>query len=232
MKQSIAVQDLFLEVTRRCNMTCEHCLRGQAQNVDMTTDMVDKIIDMCDSISHITFTGGEPTLNLAVIAYTFDKCMEKWGYVPPFFIATNGKEHQLELIPVLAKAYANCDESEREYCAVSLSVDIFHDTVDMNYLKALSFYSSSKEHNPSDSTESWLINMGRAEEYGLAERDPVSSLDTSFYTERYNDTISIESLGVTALGEIVTACDYSYDMAKENHVCMLNELKEVVLAEE
>ena len=26
---------VIIEVTRRCNMSCPHCLRGDAQNVDM-----------------------------------------------------------------------------------------------------------------------------------------------------------------------------------------------------
>ena len=39
------IQSLTLEVTRRCNLACEHCMRGDAQNVDMTYEMVDKILD-------------------------------------------------------------------------------------------------------------------------------------------------------------------------------------------
>ena len=27
------VNDLMVEVTRRCNLTCEHCLRGDARDV-------------------------------------------------------------------------------------------------------------------------------------------------------------------------------------------------------
>ena len=33
----IYVESLVIEVTRRCNMRCEHCLRGDAQNLDIST---------------------------------------------------------------------------------------------------------------------------------------------------------------------------------------------------
>lgn len=37
----INVHTLIVEVTRRCNMTCKHCLRGDAQSLDMQKETVD-----------------------------------------------------------------------------------------------------------------------------------------------------------------------------------------------
>lgn len=36
----IAIDDLILEVTRRCNMCCLHCLRGEAENLDADIDLI------------------------------------------------------------------------------------------------------------------------------------------------------------------------------------------------
>ena len=37
------VYSLILEVTRRCNMCCAHCLRGEAENIDMQKETIDKV---------------------------------------------------------------------------------------------------------------------------------------------------------------------------------------------
>lgn len=34
-----------IELTRRCNMNCEFCARGEAQNIDMSTEIIDKTLD-------------------------------------------------------------------------------------------------------------------------------------------------------------------------------------------
>lgn len=38
-KNKAYVSSLIIEITRRCNMACEHCLRGNAQNLDITRPM-------------------------------------------------------------------------------------------------------------------------------------------------------------------------------------------------
>ena len=65
--------NLIFEVTRRCNLCCEHCLRGEAQNMDMTKETVDKVLDRVESISSLTLSGGEPTLNIPIIRYIFSE---------------------------------------------------------------------------------------------------------------------------------------------------------------
>ena len=39
----IYVNYLAIEVTRRCNMKCNHCLRGDAQNLDISTAVLSGI---------------------------------------------------------------------------------------------------------------------------------------------------------------------------------------------
>ena len=72
-KYKFYVHDLVLEVTRRCNMCCAHCMRGDAQALDMNKDVIDRVIDMVDEIGYVVFTGGEPTLNLEIIRYFYDE---------------------------------------------------------------------------------------------------------------------------------------------------------------
>ena len=69
---NIVYKDLFIEVTRRCNMSCKHCLRGDAQNLDIKLESIDlflsKLKNKC--FKRILFTGGEPSLNVEAIEFT------------------------------------------------------------------------------------------------------------------------------------------------------------------
>lgn len=119
MSAIINASSLILEVTRKCNLHCAHCLRGDAQCVDMSKSTIDKLMPMLGKVSSVTFTGGEPSLNTGIIEYFFKRFEETHSYVPSFFVATNGigKERQLELCRILMEAYANMDEGDRECCA-------------------------------------------------------------------------------------------------------------------
>ena len=66
---TMTVDQLTLEVTRRCNMNCAHCLRGDAQCLDMSKEVVDKVLQDIDYISFLFFTGGEPSLNIPIMDY-------------------------------------------------------------------------------------------------------------------------------------------------------------------
>ena len=59
-------QYAVIEVTRRCNMQCRHCLRGDAQNVDISNEIIDRFFDgFADGavIENVVFSGGEITVN-------------------------------------------------------------------------------------------------------------------------------------------------------------------------
>ena len=68
----IAIDDLILEVTRRCNMRCPHCLRGEAESLDADIDLIPQIFEGVSEIGMLTFSGGEPSLNTAYITAVVD----------------------------------------------------------------------------------------------------------------------------------------------------------------
>lgn len=57
---NIEVNNLILEVTRRCNMHCAHCLRGNAQSIDMPPNLIKNVLKTIDGALSVTFTGGSP----------------------------------------------------------------------------------------------------------------------------------------------------------------------------
>ena len=66
------LKHMMLEITRECNLKCVHCMRGDAQNVTITPEIIDKMLDNINSIEHLTLTGGEPFLHPEMIEYLFD----------------------------------------------------------------------------------------------------------------------------------------------------------------
>ena len=224
----LSVDSLVLEVTRRCNMHCAHCLRGDAECVDMQKETIEKLLPMLQSVSEVTFTGGEPTLNLDIIEYFFRRMKEVHGYTPAFFVATNGtgRDRQLRLCTILMEAYLDCEE--KEGCGLAISEDMFHDEDDRcEIAKALTFYCTSKERLSNDH---WVIAEGRALEHGYepSSRDRMQlnpKPEISVYTSNTGEVrMDVELLYISAKEEVVGCCDLSYEDIAENCLCSLDEL--------
>lgn len=81
--------NVVIEITRRCNMCCAHCLRGDAENVDIQEKYIDAFLDSFEKgayISSLTFTGGEISLNIPAIRYTLKAVKERGIAVGSFYI--------------------------------------------------------------------------------------------------------------------------------------------------
>lgn len=251
---NIHVDNLVLEVTRKCNMQCAHCLRGKCQNIDMTKDIVDKIFENIDSVGCITFSGGEPFLNIEIIKYTLDVVKEKNISIDSFYIVTNGKEFKYENIEVsnqwyeyiISQQYNANDElypSDKiileeliNYGGICVSRDKYHEPIPtLNYLKyrSLSYYLEDKEHPGSMS----LINEGFAKENGIGtiEQD---YLDLNVEEEFNNDLSVYDILYINAKGDVLGECNASYETQdylsvgnlKENS--LISILRELIEKEE
>lgn len=80
----------LIEVTRKCNLKCRHCLRGEAENITITKEMIDNYFDNIDGILKLNFTGGEPFLAIDEIEYTIDKIIKDKIRVASLAVITNG----------------------------------------------------------------------------------------------------------------------------------------------
>ena len=212
-------QYLIFEVTRRCNMACEHCLRGEAQNKDMDKETVDKVLDSVENIGILTLTGGEPTLNLELCRYIFDGIKKRNIHMEGFFVATNGKEHQMELAQLLLENIPYAESAE--YCGISVSKDVFHDEVTRSPVEYLSIYRDWKEQGDYKNYTT-LVSRGRAAENfaGYArQQDPIMNLGPFAADE---DSICLDGdMYITADGLICADFDLAYDQQEE---CMVGSM--------
>lgn len=212
----ITVDNLVLEVTRRCNMNCAHCMRGEAQNKDITREIIDRALSDIDSIGTLTFTGGEPTLNIDAIQYTLDVCKAKNIDVFGFYIVTNGKIVPDEFLVTCLRwhAYTIKCSGDENYSGVALSQDNFHDAIpDENILLLQTLACFRPEDKHTDFTKYGVNPIGRAKHL---TNMPVNkykhqTLVDNFVQSHDNGNIMTETMTVTVNGEILSDCDYDYN---------------------
>lgn len=68
----ILLNNCVIEITRKCQLSCLHCLAGGSQNKSISKKVVDKISEVFE-INSLCVTGGEVTLNLPMVKYTLNK---------------------------------------------------------------------------------------------------------------------------------------------------------------
>lgn len=198
------VDSLVLEVGRKCNMHCDHCLRGECEDVEMSFETAKAAIDAVDEINNITFTGGEPFLYADLIIRIAGYLIETKKTVLGFYVVTNGKIINWDLLTMLIKLYAYCvDIADEFYGGLVLSVDEYHEDIDDSNKAILSAFKFSDTRSLGS-----IIDEGRAAENGLGEQ---RRLSTEFSV--YDDCV--EMLYVNAKGYIIPDCDYSFESQKD-----------------
>ena len=129
-----SANNVFIEVTRRCNMCCAHCLRGDAESIDIQEKYIDAFLDNFEKgayISSLTFTGGEISLNIPAIRYTLKAVKERGIAVGSFYMVTNGKavDKMADLAMASLEWWAYCDEKDDYMCGLCISSDNFHEVI-------------------------------------------------------------------------------------------------------
>lgn len=83
---------LNFDITRKCNMNCNFCCRGDSQPIDITREIIDKTLDEMDGvfIHSLKIMGGEPLLAQELMIYLFKSIIEKHIYINHIGFFTNG----------------------------------------------------------------------------------------------------------------------------------------------
>lgn len=231
-KRNLCIQTMVFEVTRKCNMACAHCLRGDDQNIDLTDDIIDIALKDVTYISTLVFSGGEPGLNVPAIQHTLEYCQQHNIYVNNFFIATNGKIITNEFLKAVYAWYLYTAENnyDIESAMIMLSEDEWHGKINpknKTKLAGFSFYQNEKR------TE-FLINEGRARNINSSKKrenyDYTSLLSnpdnkTKEMCQSYIEydilptesgqieqlTIDEPEVYISANGDVKLGCDNSYN---------------------
>jgi hypothetical protein len=213
--QKIEFHNLVIEVTRRCNMECGHCLRGEAQDKDLDIDALIQLLNQIKHIGDITFTGGEPTLATSHIDRILSECKKREISVNNFYLATNAKKIDGYFLRVILDWWLYCDDNE--ISALHWSNCYYHQCFgvpedNIKKLSAFKFAGPKHEEECFDFRSKYgssLILDGRAVNVSCDGRDEsISPVEVDNYG---NGPVVEELLYMTVAGILLPGCDYSYE---------------------
>lgn len=220
----LQLSEFCIEVTRKCNMKCEHCLRGDAEEIHIDNKYITKALENVESIGSLTFTGGEPSLNIDAMQFTLDELKRLDITVSNFYIVLNGRKScQNEKMLLLLLHLYQYQEYECDGIGsmVQISKDEYHSHPkeqknSISYLSALSFFSVKENKYNIDN----IVSEGRGFYIGRKQL----SYDENVILEIDENNIKVETLiYLNAKGQICNDCDYSYNTQEEYNLFNLNE---------
>lgn len=218
--------ELILEVGRKCNLKCDHCLRGEAQDIEMSFETAKKAVDLCaDGIGSLIFTGGEPMLYGCIINEIVDYIISQKIGVSSFYVASNGIAYNPGVMNALVKLYAYCDEPEM--CFLDISTDHYHQ---LSYAELYGTKFAFKPHFNAfsfcsikpDIEERYVLMEGRAKDWCDGGRYP--DYNDTFGLDTDDDFKSVEMLYVTAKGDLSPECDWAFDTLDSLDLPSLNDI--------
>lgn len=201
----LSLNEVIIEVTRKCNMKCSHCLRGSIQNANIDNRHIRTLLKQTANINHVVFSGGEPSLNVEAIEYFVKVAQELDVEISSFYIVTNGKNVKIDFIVAVLKLYAIC--WDKESCSLQVSNDLYHSEhgqYNDELLNGLSFYS---KRNQEDYARYNLLKEGRAKTRGKFDVD-------EHYLSCKEDMDDCE-IYLNVHGQIINGCNWSYTNQKK-----------------
>ena len=220
------IDELMVEVTRRCNMRCSHCLRGNARKENLNVELFNEFLDAVASIGCLVFGGGEPSLAPNVMMDILKLVKTKSIPVYRFYIVTNGKKVSKSFLDAIMRwyEYVEDDYYDDMTSMLALSQDKFHEPVPEKNKKKLRMFSFfAEDEHRTDFDKVPVQNLGRARSLtAQKKRDP--RCRPNIYADRYDNKVNIlDVISFTVDGYIVPDCDYEYEEVKNIAIANIKE---------
>ena len=142
--EKLYLYSLDLEITRKCNLKCEHCFRGEAQDLTMSEQVIDAVLNQIQGFAKINLTGGEPMLVPEKVEYIVDKIIENRIKIFGFGAVVNGTiqdERAISFINSCNKLASYINEHTITGTHIMITIEISDDDFHKNCPKqAIEFY--------------------------------------------------------------------------------------------
>ena len=188
---------LYLEVTRWCNLECEHCFRGNRKNEFMSTETIDNIFNDIKEIKCLLLTGGEPLLATNQIRDIINAIKRNNVKVKRISIITNSTILNNRTIELLNELY------KLSILDIRLSYDMFH-YLELDRLNifqerqknasVLKKYFRAREYGEislEEESELILLDKGKAKNITNERLKEINSLSNSKYYLSEDDINSL-----------------------------------------
>jgi len=196
------ISSLTIEITRRCNLSCRHCLRGNSQDIDIDPMYIGILFQKISGVYSLSITGGEPILNISAIRDIVSFAKLYNVEINNFYISSNcifdSDITFNNFIAAIIELYNYCKENV--YSQLHYSNDKFHTRKpNQKYLDKLMdipfFY------NDTSLASEDLINMGRYRD-GLVQEN-----EKDIIIEKNSIRGNIY---FNALGQVINGVNWSY----------------------
>lgn len=118
--KKIATPHLGIELTQKCNLNCSHCFRGEAKNISISKDIIEKVFEEIKYVEVLDLFGGEVFLGYEQLKMLLEISKPKGVTIEYCSMLTNGTIYD-------DRIYALLDEYFGENYQVGISDDDFHD---------------------------------------------------------------------------------------------------------
>lgn len=232
----LKVSSLCVEITRKCNKRCAHCMKGESQSISMSKGIIDKLFEDIDDCKTICFEGGEVLLEIELLDYFIEKIIKHNWNTEDIQLTTNGIILDSRIVDIYDKF---CKSRENRFALLRFSDDVFHDKAEFenafNYYQPLIdeknrqygnkghivCYFASKNRESSDLP--YIVYAGRGKDFVDNNRNIFTPLGTKpvQYPYQHNHRIKIENdtvcckLRLCANGNVVFGENTSYEIDDE-----------------
>lgn len=232
-----SVDNLSVEITRRCNLKCKHCMRGEAECLDISYRDLDSLFSLIYEIYELYITGGEPSLCVPQLRYLTNLIQKNNIKIDHITIISNGQTGNTgEYIQALAALSSVCRSPSKN--TIAISVDYWHgagEDEDNFDISMRSFLNFKRQARPYFNVTMQRGSLDMLKELGRAKQN---QLEGAHYTipiinepilvhEDENDVI-IQQLAITAKGNLRSFGDHSFfdEDNFDNIMCHISEIRD------
>jgi len=169
LRGNISINSLIIELTRKCNLRCDHCCRGNAQKKSIEIKTIVKLFGFLSQISTLTISGGEPGTDEKTFLEISKYFLEHGDDIENYFLVLNGAKRYSKKFTDRCKQIQchNQNFGEESIGGITFSFDQYHTRVmsinqlinrEINYKKI-----GNRKHTDANaySGKNGLIQMGR-----------------------------------------------------------------------
>lgn len=131
-------KNLCIEITRKCNYKCQHCIQGDAQDKTITPEIIDAMFSQCETVEIIQFVGGESLLEIDSMEMILKKIDEYDLATKTVSFVTNGSILDISVLDILNDFVKRGND---RVISIIISDDKYHNKEQSQ--KAFDFYTAN-----------------------------------------------------------------------------------------
>lgn len=227
--------NLFFELSRRCNIKCEHCLRGEPEMKSMSSEIMIKCAKaLRDSyVSTVGIGGGEPSIIPHRIRLLFDILKQEGVDHDGWYIVTNA--HQLsksfiDLIADLNKRYPYNDGGGLTYSNSPLhALPDIKGLAEIQHQRGVEVYKRYHDDPVTVKGMGTFLEEGRGKElfdkYEVKVTKRWLEPDSFREKDKPEEPSCVErTMYVNYRGDVFPSCDLSYETQDKSKLLNLGKL--------